>query len=205
MNDPTKTDKTQSDEETRDPLTDAVDEVQAEPSPPQTGFRARLRSFLIRLQQKPPVKKELTKDRTRSLTLLIGASVAAVLLFLGVLSNPARSPVQNVATHTQPNLGRSSTETQTTPAQGSVTPLLNADVQSNNSRSDQLSPADIRGTSRSSSEADEIGGAERGPTSRATVGLPRRVTATTEPLNAAPIVRPDPSADYRTNSTGAPT
>src|SRR5262249_33254670 len=52
---------------------------------------------------------------------------------------------------------------------------------------------------------DEIGGGERGPTNRATVGLPRRVTATTEPLNAAPIVRPDPSADYRTNSTGAPT
>jgi hypothetical protein len=204
MNDPTKTDKTQSEEETRDPLTDSVDEVQAEPSPHQSGFRARLRSFLIRMQRNPPVKKELTKDRTRSLTLLIGASVAAVLLFLGVLSNPARSPMHDVATRT-PNLGKPSTGAPSTPAQGSVTPLLNADVQSNNSNSDQLSPADIRGTSRSSSEPDEIGGAERGPTNRATVGLPRRVTTSTEPLNAAPIVRPDPSADYRTNSTGAPT
>ena len=205
MNDPTKIDKTQSEEEMRDPSTDRVDDVQAEPSPHETGFRARLRSFLIRMQQKPPVKKELTKDRTRSLTLLIGASVAAVLLFLGVLSNPARSPMHDVATRTQPNLGKPNTGSPSTPAQGSVTPLLNADVQSNNTNSDQLSPADIRGTSRSSSEADEIGGREPGSTNRATVGLPRRVTATTEPLNAAPIVRPDPSADYRTNSTGAPT
>src|SRR5215471_12006635 len=164
MNDPTKTDKTQSEEGMRDALTDRVEEVKAEPSPHESGFRARLRSFLIRMQRKPPVKKELTKDRTRSLTLLIGASVAAVLLFLGVLSNPARSPMHDVATRTQPNLVKPSTGAPSTPAQGSVTPLLNADVQSTNSNSDQLSPADIRGTSRSSSEAYEISGVERGPT-----------------------------------------
>jgi len=148
------TDKTPSDEELHEPLNDSIDETQKGSSPEESGLRARLRKLADAMQHRAPAKADLTKDRTRSLALLIGATVAAVLLFLGVLSNPGRSRMQEMATRTEPNLGRPNTGNQSVSAQGSVTPLLNADVQSNNISSDQLSPADIRGTSRSSESDD---------------------------------------------------
>ena len=205
MNDPQKTDKTQSEQEVHDPLNDSVDEPQEESSPTESGLRARLRNLLNAVQQRPPAKTDLTKDRTRSLALLIGASVAAVLLFIGVLSNPARLPMQETATRTEPNLGRPTTGNQSAPAQGSVTPLLNADVQSNNINSDQLSPADIRGTSRRSSESDEIG---RSGTGQRQCRQRPPSTPPDEQLGAVNTVR---HRSFRsvgrvpTNSTGAPT
>jgi hypothetical protein len=108
--------------------------------------------------------------------------------------------MQEMATRTEPNLGRPNTRNQSASAQGSVTPLLNADVQSNNLSSDQLSPADIRGTSRSSEAADV---AKPADTNRAGVRVPRRPASNPAPLNPGSIDRPDPLAGYRTNSTGA--
>lgn len=203
MNDSQKTDKTQT-EQLQDPLADSVEVHQEEPSPPESGLRVRLRRFFNAMQQRSPAKADLTKDRTRSLTLLIGAAVAAVLLFLGVLSNPTRSAIQEMATRTEPNLGRPNVGNQSSSEQSSVIPLLNADVQSNNINSDQLSPADIRGTSRRSSESDEIS-TEAVSANASTVRLPRRSATNSEAVNTPFVDRTDPSAGYRINSTGAPT
>src|SRR5262245_51076445 len=101
MSDVEKKAKNRSDEEVHDPMT--ADVETPEKSSTEVGLRARLRRFLIAVQQ-PPAKADLTKDRTRSLLMLIGASVAAVLLFLGVLSTPARLTHQEMTTRTAPNL-----------------------------------------------------------------------------------------------------
>jgi hypothetical protein len=204
MNDPQKTDKTPSNEEMHEPLNDSIDEPPEGSSPAESGFRPRLRRLADAMQHRLPAKADLRKDRTQSLALLIGATVAAVLLFLGVLSNPARSRMQEMATRTEPNLGRPNTGNQSVSAQGSVTPLLNADVQSNNISSDQLSPADIRGTSRSS-ESDGVTAAKPADSNRAGVQVPRRPASHSAPVNPGSIDHPDSLAGYRTNSTGAPT
>jgi Bacterial conjugation TrbI-like protein len=204
MNDPQKTDKTPSNEELHEPLNDNIDEPPEGSSEAESGMRTRLRRLTDAMQHRLPAKADLRKDRTQSLALLIGATVAAVLLFLGVLSNPARSRMQEMATRTEPNLGRRNTGNQSASAQGSVTPLLNADVQSNNTSSDQLSPADIRGTSRSS-ESDGVTAAKFADNNRAGVQVPRRPASHSAPVNPGSVDHPDSLAGYRTNSTGAPT
>ena len=60
--------------------------------PPESGLRVRLRALLHSLQPRQATKADLTKDRTRSLALLIGGTVGAVLLFIGVFSTSPRSP-----------------------------------------------------------------------------------------------------------------
>jgi hypothetical protein len=206
MNDPQKTDKPQNEQELHDPLTDSGDELEEkESSPPESGIRARLQRLFNAMQHRPLAKTDLTKDRTRPLTILIGGSVAAVLLFIGVLSNPARSPRQEMATRAEPSLGRPTTGNQSTSTTGSVTPLLNADVQSNNTNSDQLSPADISGTSRRPSESDEITAAGPANANAANIRIPRRPTNKSEPVNTVATDRSDPLPEYRVNSTGAPT
>ena len=70
---------------------------------------------------------------------------------------------------------------------------------------DQLSPADIRGTSRRSSESDQVGVAEP---ANPNVGAraARRQASSPEPANSFPADRSDPLAAYRLNtSTGTPT
>ena len=145
MSDLKETDKIQTEQEMHDAQTNGVAEPENQHRPTESGLRARLRTLLSFLQPQATTKADLTKDRTRSLALLIGGTVGAVLLFIGVFSTPTRSPMQETATRAAPNLGRPTLGNQSTPAQGSVTPLLNADVQSNGTTSDQLSPADIRG------------------------------------------------------------
>src|SRR5262245_39823973 len=205
MSDIEKNGKSRSDEEVRDPITENVETPEKSSTDP--GLRARLRRFLMAVQQRPPAKADLTKDRTRSLLMLIGASVAAVLLFLGVLSTPARLTHQEMTTRTAPNLGRPSPESQSATVQGSVTPLLNADVQSNGANSDQLSAADIGGTSRRSSQTEDISGrAEATNLNRGSARVPARQPSNPAPMKSVAADRLDPLAAYRLNtSTGAPT
>src|SRR5262249_32258523 len=205
MSDVEKNAKNRSDEEVHDPITDDVETP--EQSSTEVGLHARLRKFLIALQQRPLAKADLTKDRTRSLLMLIGASVAAVLLFLGVLSTPARLSHQERTTRTAPNLGRPVPASQSATVQGSVTPLLNADVQSNGVNSDQLSAADIGGTSRRSSESEDVSSrAEAASANRASARIPRTQPGKPAPMNVVAVDRPDPLAAYRLNTgIGAPT
>jgi hypothetical protein len=98
----------------------------------------------------------LSKDRTRSLALLIGGTVGAVLLFIGVFSAPTTPRARETIGRTVPNLGKPTAPNKTPATPGSVTPLLNADIGSNRNSSDELSPADIRGTSSRVFGSDEV-------------------------------------------------
>jgi hypothetical protein len=206
MSDMKETDKTKTEQEMHDAPANGVAGPEDEHRPLESNLRVRLRTLLSSLQPRQATKADLTKDRTRSLALLIGGTVGAVLLFIGVFSTSSRSPVQETATRNAPNLGRPALGNQSTPAQGSVTPLLNADVHSNDIASDQLSPADIRGTSRRSSESDEIHSEAEPANVNAGARPSRRQARNSEPVNALPTERSDPLAAYRLNPiTGTPT
>src|SRR6266568_718983 len=113
-----------------DPTIESTDKALDE-APLQPGVRERVRKFLNSMQQRGPVTRQaMAKDRTRSLALLIGGTVGAVLLFLGVFSTPTTAPVQEARGRAAPNMGRPAVSSETTPHQASVTPLLNADVRS---------------------------------------------------------------------------
>ena len=82
MIDPHKADKPQNEQELHDPLTDSVNELhEKESSPQECGLRARLRRLFNAMKHRPPAKMDLTKDRTRPLTLLIGGWQAQHLAF----------------------------------------------------------------------------------------------------------------------------
>jgi len=133
----------------------------------------------------------LAKDRTRSFVLLIGGVVGAVLLFMGLLSTPTVSPIQEASGHGMPHVGRRAASNEATAPRTSVTPLLNADVQSTEADSDQVTPADIRGTSQRASVSDEI------KTSSGTTG--------NDIVQINSASRSDPLAAYRLNNGKAPT
>jgi len=126
------------------------------PLPP--GFRERVRKFFNDKQQRGPVpKRAMAQDRTHSLALLIGGTVGAVLLFLGVFSTPPAPPNRETGGRGAPNLGRPASRNESaTASRGSVIPLLSADVSSNDASSEQLSPADIQGTSRRPSPDEDV-------------------------------------------------
>src|SRR5207302_612477 len=79
--------------------------------------------------------------------LLIGGSIGAVLLFIGMFSTPA-APRPQTSGRAAPNLGRATPPSPPSVSRSSVTPLLIADVGTDDGSSDQLSPADIEDTSR---------------------------------------------------------
>jgi hypothetical protein len=117
--------------------------------PPEPGLGERIRKLFQNIEQRgPKPRKELAKDRTHSLALLIGGTVGAVLLFIGVFSTPTRPPGEPSSRRPTPNLGNRTSASSPPISQSSVTPLLNADVAADGANADQLSPADIQGTSR---------------------------------------------------------
>src|SRR6185295_8627595 len=115
----------------------------------EPGVRDKIRKVIASAQDKnPPVKEQLSKDRTRTLTLLIGAIVGGILLFVGIFSTPTRIAREN-RSNAGPNLGRpGSDEPKATPR--SVTPLLNADVGSDDSNGMEVSASDVHNTSQRS-------------------------------------------------------
>ena len=190
----------------QDVITDLDTETEKELPPLRPGLGERVRKALKNMQQGGPApRQELAKDRTRSLALLIGGTVGAVLLFIGVFSTPTPPPAQQASGRAVPNLGRGTAPSQPTAAQSSVTPLLNADVGPNDSNSDQVSAADIQATSRRPSPDDINHSAE----TRANARIPR--VASPPARNSAGTGSfsnpgPDPLAAYRlNNNAGLPT
>ena len=56
----------------------------------QPGLRERIRKLLNNVQQGGPGRRqELAKDRTHSLAMLVGGTICAALLFIGLFSTPA--------------------------------------------------------------------------------------------------------------------
>ena len=191
----------------QDVLTDLAEhdpnaDKELQSAPPNLG--ERIRKALKNMKQAGPrPKKELAKDRTRSLVLLIGGSVGAVLLFLGVFSTPTLPPAQSTSGRAVPNLGTGVSQPLT--PKGSVTPLLNADVAANAGNAEQVTPADIQGTSRRPPPDDITHPLETRSGARVNrvPSLPGR-----NPGEAGSLSNngPDPLAAYRlNNNAGTPT
>ena len=103
-------------------------------------------------QQKPmESRRELGRDKSKSLLLLLGVCVGLLLLFFGLFPHPKNKiPLPGEKPHSQPNLGQ-----RVTPGQENrdptkaVTPMLSADVRPTDpGAEDQLTPEDIGRTSR---------------------------------------------------------
>jgi len=99
---------------------------------PWIRFREILRESFEKArkaQQPVSTRRELSKDKSKSLFVLVGAAVLVLLIFLGVFSSPqkAKKPVTGRRPGT-PDLGRRVTPGQENAPPGSVTPMLNAEV-----------------------------------------------------------------------------
>lgn len=103
-----------------------------------------------RNQQGAPSRRELSRDKSKSFLLLAGATIALLLIFLGVFSSPkTRAPLPGETARGAPGLGRKTTPGQEqNDAAKTVTPMLNADVrEGDNGSGSQVTPQDVGGTS----------------------------------------------------------
>lgn len=105
-----------------------------------------------RREQQPTSRRELGRDRSRSLFLLAGATIAVLLLFLGVFSSSNTKRAANARLPGTPDLGRRVTPGQQRSGQtGSVTPLLNAQTgQPNVTTNQDVTPEEVGRTARPS-------------------------------------------------------
>ena len=72
----------------------SAEEPEAAPEQPQTPWE-RIKAALRQTRETPqmrniPARREMGKDRTKSLVLLAGAAIGVVLMFLGVFSSPQK-------------------------------------------------------------------------------------------------------------------
>src|SRR5579859_1209397 len=117
------------------------------------GWREIFRQAFDKARREHQVtnRRELGRDRSRSLFLLAGAAIAVLLVFLGVFSssNTARKST-DARRAGAPDLGRRETPGQQTADQtGSVTPLLNAQTgQPEAPDSQSVTPEDVGRTAR---------------------------------------------------------
>ena len=120
--------------------------------PARLGWREVFRQAFdkARREQQVTNRRDLGRDRSRSLFLLAGAAIAVLLLFLGVFSSNTAKKSRDARRPGTPDLGRRVTPGQPTGGQaGSVTPLLSArtgelDVQGN----EGVTPEDVGRTAR---------------------------------------------------------
>lgn len=117
-----------------------------------TSFREIFRNALntARREHKPLTnRKELSRDKSRSMLLLVIVIVALLLVFLGVFSSPRRTSLPSER-RSSPNLGRKLTPGQEGIGQGkSATPLMDASEQPSETPGSQVTAEDVRRTSRS--------------------------------------------------------
>ena len=143
----------------QEPVAASGDQRQATPAEPDheepvtprplQRFRALLDS--ARPNQNPVAsRRELGRDKSKSLFVLVGASVASLLLFFGVFSSPKnRGLLPGETARGGPSLGRKVApgQEQIDPAKA-VTPLLSADVNRGDVGSgSQVTAEDVGGTS----------------------------------------------------------
>src|SRR5882724_7390517 len=127
-----------------------VDEAKVSSRP---GWREIFRQAFDKAQREHQVtnRRELGRDRSRSLFLLAGAAIAILLVFLGVFSSSNTARKSTDARRVgAPDLGRRVTPgQQATDQTGSVTPLLNAQTgQPEAPGSQGVTPEDVGRTAR---------------------------------------------------------
>ncbi len=138
-------------------------EITEAPAPPDeevsaaeastTSFREIFRNALnrARREHKPVTsRKELSRDKSKSMFLLAGVAVALLLVFLGVFSAPKKTSLPSERRN-GPNLGRKLTPGQEEMGQGkSATPLLDASQQPGETApGNPVTAEDVGRTSRS--------------------------------------------------------
>jgi hypothetical protein len=122
-----------------------------EVSPPSTFQTFRnLLERARRTQQPVASRRELSRDKSKSLFLLLGVSIALLLVFFSVFSTPkGHAPLPGETARGNPSLGRKVTPGQEqNDLSKTVTPMLNADVRdSDNASGSEVTPQDVSGTS----------------------------------------------------------
>src|SRR6266849_7010183 len=160
--------------ETDDVEETATDETEGSSRP---GWRDIFRQAIdkARREQQPTNRRELGRDRSRSLFLLAGAAIAVLLLFLGVFSSSNTTRKSTVGRRPgTPDLGRKVTPGQQATGQtGSVTPLLNAEAEQPQAPGNQ------------GVTAEEVGRTAR-PTQPLLAVQPKPATTPSVPRNAGP-------------------
>ena len=140
------------------------------------GFKnLRLLLDKVRQNQKPAVsRRELSRDKSKSLFLLVGVSVALLLVFFGLFSSPSGRTVLPGKSRGAPNLGR-----KVTPGQGqnepakAVTPILSADLrQSPTGASSEVTPEEVGRTSPHYEGSDQYPIATGAVSAKPTAGKP---------------------------------
>ncbi len=132
---------------------DSREKAAATEEPASPGAFQTLRTLLEktrRNQEGAPSRRELSRDKSKSFLLLAGATIALLLIFLGVFSSPkTRAPLPGETARGAPGLGRKTTPGQEqNDAAKTVTPMLNADVrEGDNGAGSQVTPQDVGGTS----------------------------------------------------------
>ena len=128
---------------------------ETEPEKPLTPLEQLLRKFRKAFHgsrpASPATRKELGKDKSKTLFVLVAAAIGVLLFFLAIFSSPQKSKQQQVWQHRgQPDLGRRVTPGQAQQQPGSVTPLLDAQVQNQTAPGNgEVTPEDIKRTSQS--------------------------------------------------------
>ena len=128
-----------------------TDESEAE-RPPRLREIFRQALDKARREQQPAAnQRQKSRDRSKSLFLVVGAAIAVVLLFLIVFSSP--NTTKNRASSKRPgtpDLGRPETPGQPATSQmGSVTPLMSAQTSREDlARSQTVTPDDVNKTAR---------------------------------------------------------
>jgi hypothetical protein len=118
------------------------------------GWRQVFRSALnkAREQQKPTAsRKELSKDRSKSMLVLVGAGVVLLLVFFGVFSSPKKRAPLPGESKRGPSLGRKVTPGQEdADTAKAVAPMLSADVRGQTPQGGEVTAEDVGRTARTS-------------------------------------------------------
>jgi Bacterial conjugation TrbI-like protein len=130
----------------------SVEEPLEDPGAPTTFQAVRtLLEKARRTQQPITSRSELSRDKSKSLFLLVAVCFALILIFFTVFSTPkTHVPQPGETVRGTPSLGRKTTpgQEQNDPSKA-LTPMLSADVrQSDNDTASQVTPQDVGGTSR---------------------------------------------------------
>lgn len=116
-----------------------------------------------RTQQPVTSLRELGKNKSKSLLVLAGAAVLVVVLFLGVFSSPNKPKRLETGRPGTPDLGRKVTPGQQNVEDGkSITPLLDADMRTDQRQNNILTPEDIGRTAKPHASAP-LGGTPATP------------------------------------------
>ena len=116
------------------------------------GALQSLRTLLDKARQNQKTvasRRELSRDKSKSLFLLVGVSVALLLVFFGLFSNPKGRTMLPGNRGGAPNLGRKITPGQDqNDAAKSVTPVLSADLrQGQSGTTSEVTPEEVGRTS----------------------------------------------------------